>query len=155
MISNESLELIAKSPRAFLRQGNRLEEQIRVKERRVKHLQQISVQITTTIKAVSAYTGPNDKIGNCVVEMLALAGEIETQIAELLRLQKEIAEAIEELVPDKKQRSLMEAKYLAGMTWEQIAYEFHYAYRWVMRLHKQALAAMQEGAVKCLSTDRD
>lgn len=154
MIPTDQLELIARSPRQFLQQNNKIEEQIKVKRRRIEHLQRISVQTTTTIKAVSAYTGPSDKIGNCVVEIVALAGELEEHIAELEATQRIVGEAVRTLLPDRKQRALMEARYLSGMTWEEIAYEFHYAYRWVMRLHKQALETMREEAKRCLEDDR-
>ena len=155
MISREQLETIAKNPRQFLQQNNKIEEQIRIKRRRIAKLQQVSVQVTSSVKAVSAYTGPGDKIGNCVIETVALTGELEEQINQMLETQKIIGEALELLIPDRKQRTIMEARYLAGMTWEQIAYEFHYAYRWVMRLHKQALEIMRKEAEACLTSYPD
>lgn len=149
-MTREDLQAIAQDPKAFLLQCGKAERSIRTKARRIDHLQQISVQITTTIKAVSAYTGPGDKVGDCASEIVDLTGEIAQEAGDLAHLQRRVADAIEELVPGDKQRDLLEAKYLAGMTWEEIAWSKHYAYRWVMRLHKQALIAMKEAAQKCL-----
>lgn len=149
-MTREDLQAIAQDPKAFLLQCGKAERSIRTKARRIEHLQQISVQITTTIKAVSAYTGPGDKVGDCASEIVDLTKEIAEEAVDLARLQRRVADAIEELVPSSKQRDLLEAKYLSGMTWEEIAWSHHYAYRWVMRLHKQALNAMKEEAQKWL-----
>jgi DNA-directed RNA polymerase specialized sigma subunit len=149
-MTREDLQAIAQDPKSFLLQCGKAERSIHTKARRIDHLQQISVQITTTIKAVSAYTGPGDKVGDCAAEIVDLTKEIAEEAADLACLQRRVADAIEELVPSDKQRDLLEAKYLSGMTWEEIAWFYHYAYRWVMRLHKQALNTMKEEAQKWL-----
>ncbi|MBQ3330819.1 MAG: hypothetical protein IJG87_06540 [Ruminococcus sp.] len=146
MVSQENLEMIAADPRSFLGQCFKLEQRIKVKKQRIDHLRQISIQITSSVKPVSAYTGPSDKIGNCAIEITALTQEIEEEIIRMLRLQHEVADAIFELVPNQTQRAVLEARYLSGMSWEEIAYNMHYAYRWVLRLHKNGLAAMKENA---------
>lgn len=150
MISKEALQMIADNPRGFLQQGRAIERQIQVKNLRIGRLRQISVQITTTIKAASAYTGPGDKVGDCVTEILDLTKELETEVSRLLEKQQEIQAAINLLIEDATQKAILEAKYVVGVSWETIAYEFHYAYRWVMRLHKRALKVMQETAKKRL-----
>lgn len=146
MISQESIAMIREDPKAYLSRCFRLGQQIAIKRRRIEHLRQISVQITTTIKAVSAYSGPSDKIGNCATEIVALTQEIEEEIIALLVMQRETANAIDELVRDPKQRAILEGRYLAGASWEELAYNMNYAYRWVLRLHKYGLAAMKEAA---------
>lgn len=146
MLTRETLELIAADPTAYLKQCFRVERRIDVKRQRIEHLRQISVQITSAVKPVSAYTGPSDKIGNCAVEIVALSQEIDQEIMEMLRLQRDIGDAIFQLVPNQSQRAVLEARYLSGMSWEEIAYSMHYAYRWVQRLHKRGLAVMKENA---------
>lgn len=145
-MTTEELQAIAKNPKAFLQIYHQAELAIWVKKRRIAHLRQISVQITTTIKAVSAYTGPGDKVGECASEIAALTEEIEKETADLASLQRRVEAAIQSLVEDDKQRAVLEARYLAELSWEEIAYNMHYAYRWVLRLHKRGLLAMQEAA---------
>ena len=145
-LSAEVLEQIARDPKKYLRQCYRLNAQIRVKMERMARLYQVTQQITTTIKPVSAYTGPSDKIGNCVIEITVLQDEISDEINLMLRTEKEVEGAIRELVSDSVLRSILEARYVANMSWEQIAYEFHYAYRWTLRLQQRALAAMADEA---------
>ena len=145
-MTTEALQAIAADPKAYLLRCSKAERRIRVKARRVDQLRRLSVQITTTLKEASAYTGPNDKVGNCVIEIVALSGEIEKEIAEMVDQQRETGAAIRTLIPDVKVRAVLEARYLAGLSWEEIAYELHYAYRWVLKLHKRGLAMMQEAA---------
>lgn len=147
-MTQADLEVIAADPRAYLRRCHRTEARIRVKEKRIARLYQVSTQITSTVKAVSAYTGPSDKIGNCVLEIVSLQEEISSEAENLVLAERETEAAIRELVPDVTQRAVLEARYLAQMSWEQIAYEFHYAYRWTLKIHQRALNAMKTEAEK-------
>lgn len=150
-LPRETVELIAQDPRKYLRRCYRLSSRIRVKDERIEQLYQVTQRITTSVKAVSAYTGPSDKIGNCVLKIVELQEEIREDIGAMLSAQKEVERTIRDFVPDTVQRSILEARYVTNMSWEQIAYEFHYAYRWTMRLHQRALAAMKEEATRRLS----
>lgn len=155
MISRTAVEQIAQDPRKYLRQCYRLGSRIKVKHERINRLYQVSTQITSAAKAVSAYTGPTDKIGNCVLEIVSLQDEIAGEVNELLAAQREIERAIRELVPDTVQQSILEARYVANMSWEQIAYEFHYAYRWTLRLQQRGISAMQAEAKRRLTEWQD
>ena len=151
MLTKETLELIAQDPKKYLRQCHRLDARIQTKNARIARLYRVSTQITSAAKAVSSYTGPSDKIGNCVLEIVSLQEEIEDEISQLLERQRELGAAIEELILDTAQRGIIEARYLAGQTWEQIAYEYHYAYRWTLRLHARGLETMKFEAQRRLA----
>lgn len=151
MLSNELLQMIAESPRAFLRRNYRTEEQIRVKQRRIDKIWSASVSITQALKPVVVYTGPGDKVGDAVLEITRLQEEIAEEVANLRKIQEETEEAIRLLVADPTLRAILEAYYLAGMRWEEIAVNFNYAYRWTMRLHRKALKIMQSEAITLLS----
>ena len=145
-MTQELLEMIAQDPRAFLRRNRRTQDRINIKRRRLEELARVSVSITQAVKPVVVYTGPGDKIGECAIEMADLRDELLDEIAELENIQRETGEAIRLLLKDETLKALLEAYYLAGMSWEEIAYTMHYAYRWVMRLHKKALKIMQDEA---------
>lgn len=145
-LPQELLEMIARDPRAFLRRNYRTEDRIRIKRQRLKHLEEISTTITQTVKAAAAYTGPGDKVGDSAAAIADLKDEISTELEELGVIQQETALAIRLLVTDTTLRALLEAYYLSGMRWEEIAYTMHYAYRWVQRLHRKALSQMKSEA---------
>lgn len=150
-LSEELLQMIAANPKTFLRRSYRVEEQIKVKRTRLEHLRGVSVSITQALKPVAVYTGPGDKVGDSAIEMSMLTDEIEAEIAELIEVQCETACAIRTLLPDDTLRAIFEAYYLSRMRWEEIAYTFHYAYRWTMRLHRKGLKLMQSEAQKLIA----
>lgn len=149
-MTTETLKAVAGNPRTFLRRNYRTDEQIAVKQRRLRRLWDASVSITQTLKPVSVYTGPGDKIGDSASAIADLQAELQRDIQDLEQIQRETAEAISVLVPDINQRTVLEAYYLAHMRWEEIAFTMNYAYRWVMRLHQKALRTMQAEAKKRL-----
>jgi DNA-directed RNA polymerase specialized sigma subunit len=146
MLTTEQLQAIADDPRAFLSRNYRIEERIQTKRRRIEHLRAVVTATTQEIKAVVSYTGPSDKVSNCVDETLDLEKEIQGEIEALQQTQRDTAEAIELLVDDVNMKMLLELRYLACMHWEEIATEMNYALRWVMRLHKRALNTMRKEA---------
>ena len=145
-LSTELLQMIANDPREFLRRNYRVEQRIKIKQERLAHIWQVGIAVTQTAKPAAAYTGPGDKTGSCAVELVALQTEIEDSLAELVLIQQETAFAIQHLVHDTTLRMILEAYYLSGMRWEEIACTMHYAYRWVQRLHRKGLNAMRIAA---------
>ena len=75
-------------------------------------------------------------------KIVDIEAEIDREIDELVDLKEEIEAAISSL-KDEKEKTLMEYRYLSGMTFEWIASEMHYSWRWIHKLHKQALANME------------
>lgn len=146
MLTTEQLQAIADDPRAFLSRNYRIEERIQTKRRRIEHLRAVVTATTQEIKAVVSYTGPSDKVSNCVVETLDLEKEIQGEIEALQQIQRDTAEAIELLVDDIDMRLLLEARYLASKRWEDIADIMNYSLRWIMLLHKRALNTMRKEA---------
>lgn len=63
---------------------------------------------------------------------------INTKIDELIEKREKIAAAIE-TVDDTTLRSLLKYRYLDGYTFERVAVEMNYSWRWVLDLHGQAL----------------
>ena len=153
MLSKEHLTMIATEPRMFLNQCYKMQERVRIKEHRIGQLEQLATHITSTIKPVATYSGPGDKIADCAIAIADLKAEINEEIRQLTDMEKTVAEGIQTCVPDLVPRSILEARYLAGMRWEEIAYEYHFAYRWVLRLHKKALAEMKEKAEEMLNAE--
>lgn len=41
-------------------------------------------------------------------------------------------------------RRILEKRYICGDAWEQIAVDMHYSYRWLLKLHGQALIAVSQ-----------
>lgn len=72
-----------------------------------------------------------------------LANKLNDRIDELCAVKAEITELIGRL-DDPRLRTLLTARYISCLTFEQIASEMHYSGRWVLRLHRKALEKIDE-----------
>ncbi len=68
----------------------------------------------------------------------ALISQLEHEQAMAVRQYNEIHDRIHKL-QDGAEKEVLIRRYLMGRTWEQIAVEMNYNYRWVLRLHGRAL----------------
>lgn len=67
---------------------------------------------------------------------------INDKIDKLYQVQREITDAIYR-VDNSTLRTVLVERYINFCTWEQIAVDMHYNYRWVLRLHGRALQAIE------------
>ena len=75
-------------------------------------------------------------------KIVDIEAQLNKEIDELVDLKEEIKAAINGL-KDEKEKTLMEYRYLGGMTFEWIASEMHYSWRHTHRLHKSALGKLK------------
>lgn len=68
---------------------------------------------------------------------------IDNRVDELFAIKTEI-HALINRIEDTKYRALLTARYINFKTFEQIAVDMSYDWRWIMRLHKRALSAAEE-----------
>ena len=73
-----------------------------------------------------------------VARLDALISQLEHEQAMAVRQYKEIHDRIYQM-QDGAEKEVLIRRYLMGRTWEQIAVEMDYSYRWVLRLHGRAL----------------
>ena len=73
-----------------------------------------------------------------VARLDALISQLEHEQAMAVRQHKEIHDRIYQM-QDGAEKEVLIRRYLMGRTWEQIAVEMDYNYRWVLRLHGRAL----------------
>lgn len=74
--------------------------------------------------------------------LVAINAELDSQIANIDRAQRDILRAIDELDDISYQRVLF-LRYYEHMTWDDIAMNMSYAKRTVFRIHGKALAAIE------------
>ena len=77
-------------------------------------------------------------------KIVDIEAQLDKEIDELVDLKEEIEAAINGL-KDEKEKTLMEYRYLSGMTFEWIASEMHYHWRSVHKIHVTALSKLQIG----------
>lgn len=77
-----------------------------------------------------------------VARLDALISQLEHEQAMAVRQYKEIHDRIHKM-QDGAEKEVLIRRYLMGRTWEQIAAEMDYNYRWVLRLHGRALRSFE------------
>lgn len=70
------------------------------------------------------------------------AAQVDAQIDKLVGIKQEIADVIAQ-VPDTTLRTLLTKRYLNFEKWEKIAVDLNYSWRWTMKMHRQALQAVE------------
>ena len=80
------------------------------------------------INDLSGYAGKLDE----------LIRQLEAEQDLAIQKRKEIRCQIQSM-DDETEKEILERRYLLGETWERIAVDMNYNYRWVLRLHGRAL----------------
>lgn len=91
--------------------------------------------------------GVADKVGSAVAKIATLEQEINAEIDELIRVKAEIEHTIS-AVADERLRLILIARYINCKTFEYIACEMHYSWRHTIRVHGDALSAVQN-VIEC------
>lgn len=129
----------------FLNQGYHAKARIRAKEEHIENWRQIAESITAQIRPDSAGSSlPSKKVEDCACNIVDLQNEIKEEIAALVQAEREVGKFIREAPLDETDRFIMELRYLNYKKWAEIAVELNYAYRWIMRRHKRAIAVLEE-----------
>lgn len=70
--------------------------------------------------------------------MIALEGQINTKIDEILKTKQRVEEVIQ-TVQDGTLQEALDRRYILRETWEQIAVHMNYTYQWTCSLYGKAL----------------
>ena len=122
----------------WLKRYTRLDQEINRKCEELSRWKSRATKVTSSMSLAPGGAKEGNQIPDAVEKIIALEGEINANIDELLLARGEIEKAIKS-VPDDTLRILLEHRYIDGMTWEQVAVSMHYTYQWVCVLHGRAL----------------
>lgn len=125
--------------REYLSQAFLLDRRIRAKERQLECMRVHAAYATPEMTGMpKAGRRAVSYVEDSAVRMLELEQMISGQIAELVRLRKEIAGVIQ-AVNSPEHEALLEMRYLSLMSWEQIADALDVGVRHVHKMHSRAL----------------
>jgi DNA-directed RNA polymerase specialized sigma24 family protein len=127
----------------WLKQYKMLERQVTIRMDKIDWWRSQLGKVTPTLSSQPAgggsiYKTPQFDLINKIVDIQDTLYQ-EIDVLEKLRLA--IQEAIHGL-DDQVQKTMLEYRYIDGMTWEWIASEMHYSWKWTHVLHKRALTAI-------------
>lgn len=122
----------------WLNRYRQLDKEIDCKCEELSKWRSRAERVTTSLSLAPGASNEGDRVSSAVEKIIALEGEINASIDELLQVRKAVEHAIQG-VPDSTLRILLALRYIDGMTWEQVAVTMHYTYQWVCVLHGRAL----------------
>ena len=99
----------------------------------------LATKITPVLSQEPAggHEGEN-QIELAVKKIIALEGQINAKIDDLLKIKQQVEKAIQ-TVQDGTLREVLIQRYILGKRWEQIAVDMNYSWRRIYQLHGKAL----------------
>lgn len=97
-----------------------------------------ATKITPTMSDMPKGNGSENRLESAVEKIMEIEEGINFDIDRLVRIQKEIEQAIRSL-DDPTLQLVLQHRYINGEKWERIAVDLGYNYRWTLRLHGKAL----------------
>jgi len=131
------------SAQDYLSQAYRIDQRINSKIEQAQSLRALAEKAFATLTKTPKNKNKNiHHTENIIVKMADLETEINKDLNRLVDLKREIFTVVGCVEPVELQ-TLLELRYLAFRTWEQIAVELCFDLRHVYRLHGRALAEVE------------
>ena len=125
----------------YLRRIRFLDKTISAKLEQIEILYAQATKITAVLSDTPKVKSSEeqDKLAATVAKIVDLKKGLRDEIEEYIELKEEAIKLIDSM-SDGRHRLVLTYRYINGKTWEEIAVEMHYTYKWVHVLHGQALA---------------
>lgn len=123
----------------YLSQAFLLDKRITAKERQLESLKAHAAYVSPQITGMPK-NSPSQRsfVEETAIKIADLENWIRSQIDELVRLRREIADAIS-AINHPEYEPLLEMRYLSFMSWEEIATTMDISLRYVFKQHNKAL----------------
>ena len=122
----------------FLSRYLNITEHLRQMEEELEALRQEDGSISMQIDGMPHGTKLSDRTGQMAVRLAEITVEIMDERTKAIEERNEIRNVILR-VGDHNLSHILRRRYIDGKTWEEIAVEMNYTYRWTLTLHGRAL----------------
>ena len=126
------------SPKEYLQQYRVADRAINAKLDYIQRLRQMQIKVTQIMVPDKIQTAGGNRVADITARIIDLEREVDREIDQLQEIKGKVEAAIER-VPDVRAREILRLRYINGKKWEEIAVELNYNYRWVTKLHGEAL----------------
>ena len=127
----------------YLSQGFRIYKKIYTKTEQIQQLSDLATKCTVELNGMpSSGNKGNDKVGDTVAKICDMQNKLVDDINHLVDIRVNIYDSISQLDRD-EYALILEKRYILYESWEVIAVDLDYDLRYLHRLHKKALAAVE------------
>lgn len=127
---------------AYLSKYRKAVNDIKIASEELQTWREIATRISPQYSGMPHGSDGSDKLQTAVLEIAELSESIEQHIREAKKLRAQVQQVIDG-VEDNTLHTLLTYRYIQGKKWEEIALLMCYDYRYVKKLHKKALFAIQ------------
>ena len=113
---------------------------------RAEKYREMAMRATGRTDAIRVSGTPErSKVETYILELWDVHNELQREISSLMEKSR-AAEKLIETLQDDRHRTVLQLRYLCGMTWDDIAERLHFTLRWVHKLHKEAIEKLNAAA---------
>ena len=133
----------------YLSQAYYVDKRINSKLRQVESLRDLATKVTSALGSEPVSGSRNiHRTEDTLDKIIDLQNDINDDVDRLIDLKREVMKLINKM-EDADCLTILELRYLSFMSWEQIATEMNFSYRWVHTLHARALKAFEKIFKEC------
>lgn len=126
-----------KEVKDYLNRPYRLKRRIEAKEAHLDELRTQAEKVTPVLNGMPRGSGPSSNVERIAVMIADLSSEIDENIAELHDATMSVKATIDSLGDDRIAQ-VMTYRYLAFLSWSEIAKRTHYSMDWLFALNRKA-----------------
>ena len=127
----------------YLNRAYHLDQQIACKLEQVSRLRSLTQKVTASYgDGSSSHAHNNSSMEDAIVRLVDAEDELATKVIELVGLVW--CDVDGDRVPDSLYKLVLEKRYLCFMTWERIAADMNWTYRWTLSVHGKALREVEK-----------
>ena len=127
----------------YLSQAWRVDRMVSAKLKQVKTLRSLAELAPTTVSGMPISRSRNvHRMEDTIAKLLDLESEINADIDDLIELKRNIMTIIKQ-VPNDDFKELLELRYLAFLSWSEIAADMRHSKDYIFELHRKALSKVK------------
>lgn len=127
---------------AYLNKYRKAVNDIKIAFEELQTWREIATRISPQYNGMPHSSDGSDKLQNAVMEIAELSEAIEQRVKEAKELREQLQRIIDE-VKDNTLQTLLTYQYINGKNLKEISILMCYDYRYIRKLHKKALFAVQ------------
>ncbi|MCK9287811.1 MAG: DUF1492 domain-containing protein [Sphaerochaetaceae bacterium] len=128
--------------REYLSRAYKLDQEIKSKLDQIESLKDLATSCSSVLTGMPRNPSPSQSpMADAVCKIIDLRDELNRELAQLVEYKADTVITIHR-VKNSDYRLILEKRYISYLPWETIAVELGYSESWVLKLHRNAVKAV-------------